>query len=184
MYLIQLLLSYILISICHRVDCTSFRNIVIYEHKQIPIVYRSGKWHEFDLTFCSVNMKMRLIFLLSRFDRSITFTEQSFLLFSVCYFPVSESAVRKQVMFQQCIEHLGLGSWTLLFFFINDEQANSYVATSYHLIYQVLFSLFCLLTCTHLQTEIGWRENSRKMLLFSTDAGFHYAGDGKVFIWG
>ena len=28
--------------------------------------------------------------------------------------------------------------------------------------------------------EIGWRDKSRKMLVFSTDAGFHYAGDGKL----
>ncbi|XP_064614126.1 integrin beta-1-like [Liolophura sinensis] len=28
--------------------------------------------------------------------------------------------------------------------------------------------------------EIGWRNPSRKMLLFSTDAGFHFAGDGKL----
>lgn len=28
--------------------------------------------------------------------------------------------------------------------------------------------------------EIGWREKSRKLLVFSTDAGFHYAGDGKL----
>jgi protocadherin alpha len=27
---------------------------------------------------------------------------------------------------------------------------------------------------------IGWREKSRKMLVFSTDAGFHYAGDGRL----
>ena len=27
---------------------------------------------------------------------------------------------------------------------------------------------------------IGWRDISRKLLLFITDAGFHYAGDGKV----
>ena len=33
---------------------------------------------------------------------------------------------------------------------------------------------------TNLQNQIGWREQSRKMLLFSTDAGFHFAGDGKV----
>ncbi|CAH1789506.1 unnamed protein product, partial [Owenia fusiformis] len=33
------------------------------------------------------------------------------------------------------------------------------------------------ITC---ETKIGWRPNSRKMLLFSTDAGFHYAGDGKL----
>ncbi|CAL1536092.1 unnamed protein product [Lymnaea stagnalis] len=36
------------------------------------------------------------------------------------------------------------------------------------------------------EDEIGWRPISRRMLVFSTDAGFHYAGDGKwssVGIW-
>jgi hypothetical protein len=28
--------------------------------------------------------------------------------------------------------------------------------------------------------EIGWRQNTRKFLVFSTDSGFHMAGDGKV----
>ena len=28
--------------------------------------------------------------------------------------------------------------------------------------------------------DIGWRSNARHLLLYSTDAGFHYAGDGKV----
>ncbi|KAK3771306.1 hypothetical protein RRG08_024382 [Elysia crispata] len=28
--------------------------------------------------------------------------------------------------------------------------------------------------------EIGWRNISRRMIVFSTDAGFHYAGDGKL----
>uniref|UniRef100_A0A915I8T4 Integrin beta n=1 Tax=Romanomermis culicivorax TaxID=13658 RepID=A0A915I8T4_ROMCU len=28
--------------------------------------------------------------------------------------------------------------------------------------------------------KIGWREKSRKMIVFSTDAGFHYAGDGRL----
>lgn len=28
--------------------------------------------------------------------------------------------------------------------------------------------------------QIGWREKSRKMLVFSSDSGFHYAGDGKL----
>lgn len=28
--------------------------------------------------------------------------------------------------------------------------------------------------------QIGWREQARRLLVFSTDAGFHYAGDGKV----
>lgn len=28
--------------------------------------------------------------------------------------------------------------------------------------------------------DIGWREKARRLLVFSTDAGFHYAGDGKV----
>lgn len=31
-----------------------------------------------------------------------------------------------------------------------------------------------------LQNVIGWRNYSRRMMVFSTDAGFHYAGDGKV----
>lgn len=30
--------------------------------------------------------------------------------------------------------------------------------------------------------KIGWREKSRKLLVFSTDSGFHYAGDGKVIV--
>lgn len=30
------------------------------------------------------------------------------------------------------------------------------------------------------QEEIEWREEARRLLLFSTDAGFHYAGDGKL----
>uniref|UniRef100_T1JH92 Integrin beta n=1 Tax=Strigamia maritima TaxID=126957 RepID=T1JH92_STRMM len=28
--------------------------------------------------------------------------------------------------------------------------------------------------------EIGWRDLSRKLIVFSTDSGFHYAGDGKL----
>lgn len=28
--------------------------------------------------------------------------------------------------------------------------------------------------------EIGWRSQARRLLLFTTDAGFHHAGDGKV----
>lgn len=28
--------------------------------------------------------------------------------------------------------------------------------------------------------QIGWRETARRLLVFSTDAGFHYAGDGKL----
>lgn len=30
------------------------------------------------------------------------------------------------------------------------------------------------------KNQIGWRDNARHLLLFSTDAGFHYAGDGKL----
>ncbi|XP_050418203.1 integrin beta-1 isoform X1 [Patella vulgata] len=30
------------------------------------------------------------------------------------------------------------------------------------------------------ENDIGWRSISRRMLVFSTDAGFHYAGDGKL----
>ena len=29
------------------------------------------------------------------------------------------------------------------------------------------------------KNEIGWRDKARRLLVFSTDAGFHYAGDGK-----
>lgn len=28
--------------------------------------------------------------------------------------------------------------------------------------------------------QIGWRDQARRLLVFSTDSGFHYAGDGKV----
>jgi protocadherin alpha len=28
--------------------------------------------------------------------------------------------------------------------------------------------------------EIGWRRDARRLLIFSTDSGFHMAGDGKV----
>lgn len=28
--------------------------------------------------------------------------------------------------------------------------------------------------------QIGWRPQARRLLVFSTDAGFHYAGDGKL----
>jgi len=28
--------------------------------------------------------------------------------------------------------------------------------------------------------QIGWRDKARRLLVFSTDAGFHYAGDGKL----
>lgn len=30
--------------------------------------------------------------------------------------------------------------------------------------------------------QIGWRSQARRLLVFSTDAGFHYAGDGKVIL--
>ena len=30
------------------------------------------------------------------------------------------------------------------------------------------------------ENEIGWRKQARRLLVFSTDAGFHYAGDGKL----
>lgn len=30
------------------------------------------------------------------------------------------------------------------------------------------------------RNHIGWRDQARRLLVFSTDAGFHYAGDGKV----
>lgn len=30
------------------------------------------------------------------------------------------------------------------------------------------------------EKEIGWRSQARRLVVFSTDAGFHYAGDGKL----
>lgn len=33
------------------------------------------------------------------------------------------------------------------------------------------------IVCTR---DIGWRQDSRKLVVFSTDASFHTAGDGKV----
>jgi integrin beta 1 len=30
------------------------------------------------------------------------------------------------------------------------------------------------------EREVGWRPASRKLIVYSTDAGFHYAGDGKL----
>ncbi|XP_016949132.1 integrin beta-PS isoform X2 [Drosophila biarmipes] len=30
------------------------------------------------------------------------------------------------------------------------------------------------------RSQIGWRDSARRLLVFSTDAGFHYAGDGKL----
>uniref|UniRef100_A0AC35TMN0 Integrin beta n=1 Tax=Rhabditophanes sp. KR3021 TaxID=114890 RepID=A0AC35TMN0_9BILA len=38
-------------------------------------------------------------------------------------------------------------------------------------------ALMQALTCDR---SIGWRERARKMIVFSTDAGFHYAGDGRL----
>jgi len=37
-----------------------------------------------------------------------------------------------------------------------------------------------LLICFFPKDVIGWRNDSRKLIVFSTDAGFHYAGDGRV----
>lgn len=44
--------------------------------------------------------------------------------------------------------------------------------------------LLCLVpvltaVCSPLQEQIGWR-NVTRLLVFSTDAGFHFAGDGKL----
>ncbi|VDK26062.1 unnamed protein product [Anisakis simplex] len=36
------------------------------------------------------------------------------------------------------------------------------------------------LSFKRLPVIIGWRERARKMIVFSTDAGFHFAGDGRV----
>ena len=49
------------------------------------------------------------------------------------------------------------------------------------LVYRYAMTSFNNLMVCILQL-IGWREVSRKLLLFITDAGFHYAGDGKVCV--
>lgn len=43
-----------------------------------------------------------------------------------------------------------------------------------------LFCFFIKISFFKIQGQIGWRTGSRRLLLFSTDSGFHYAGDGKV----
>ena len=30
------------------------------------------------------------------------------------------------------------------------------------------------------KTQIGWRDHSRKVVVYLTDTGFHFAGDGKL----
>ena len=44
----------------------------------------------------------------------------------------------------------------------------------------IFYSIYCLI-CNIYQI-IGWRENARHILVYLTDAGFHFAGDGKVCI--
>ena len=46
-------------------------------------------------------------------------------------------------------------------------------------VYRVEIEKFVLLFF-FLKDVIGWRNDSRKLIVFSTDAGFHYAGDGRV----
>jgi len=42
--------------------------------------------------------------------------------------------------------------------------------------------LMSVIMCVRIkQKQIGWRSQSRKLVVLSTDASFHYAGDGKVF---
>ena len=43
-------------------------------------------------------------------------------------------------------------------------------------IHVVIIDLYIFPTCQ----LVGWRDVSRKLLLYITDAGFHYAGDGLV----
>ena len=33
---------------------------------------------------------------------------------------------------------------------------------------------------TYIQDEVKWRDQATHLLVVSTDAGFHYAGDGKL----
>ena len=43
---------------------------------------------------------------------------------------------------------------------------------------EMLEKITLLFVCS--QRQIGWRNQSRKLVVLSTDASFHYAGDGKV----
>lgn len=52
----------------------------------------------------------------------------------------------------------------------------------YYIVQYVFGSVSYESICVNSQSQIGWRDRSRRMLLFSTDSGFHYAGDGKVNI--
>lgn len=52
----------------------------------------------------------------------------------------------------------------------------------YYIVHYVFGSVSYESICVNSQSQIGWRDRSRRMLLFSTDSGFHYAGDGKVNI--
>lgn len=40
--------------------------------------------------------------------------------------------------------------------------------------------LDALLQVARCQSEVGWRKNARKIVLFATDGGFHLAGDGRL----
>jgi len=40
-----------------------------------------------------------------------------------------------------------------------------------------LDAMMQVIVCTK---EIGWRQKARHLIVFSTDANFHIAGDGKV----
>jgi len=46
-----------------------------------------------------------------------------------------------------------------------------------------LLLLYYSIGLCDVQKKIGWRSQSRKLVVMSTDASFHYAGDGKVRIY-
>ena len=43
-----------------------------------------------------------------------------------------------------------------------------------------VFKNLTIYVCMYSKQIIGWRANARHVLLYLTDAGFHFAGDGKV----
>lgn len=57
------------------------------------------------------------------------------------------------------------------------EVNNAEISGNYDAPEAGLDALVQVISC---KKEINWRNNSRKLLVFSTDAGYHFAGDGKL----
>lgn len=59
------------------------------------------------------------------------------------------------------------------------KQKSNYFPKAMVLYLLPIGSSLTLFDVLHLQEQIGWR-NVTRLLVFSTDAGFHFAGDGKL----